>query len=78
MLNNNNFDCVVHKFACLSHQGWDKPPGLAVRGVDTFKLLCSVNDPHKEPAVVVGDSGAAPTLISEEFLTWLTLSKPRL
>jgi hypothetical protein len=59
-------------------QSWDKPPRLAVRGVDAFKLLCSINDPRKEPAVVVGDSGAAPTLISEEFLTQLTLLKPQL
>ena len=56
---------------------WDKPPGHAVRGIDAFKLLCSVNDPREEPVVVVGDSGAAPTLISEEYLAKLTLSKPR-
>jgi hypothetical protein len=37
-----------------------------------------MNDPQEEPVVVVGDSGAAPTLISEEFLARLTLSKPRL
>jgi hypothetical protein len=57
---------------------WDKLPGHAVRGIDAFKLLCSVNDPREEPAVVVGDSGAAPTLISEEFLGRLKRSKPRL
>jgi hypothetical protein len=57
---------------------WDKLPGHAVRGIDAFKLLCSVNDPREEPAVVVGDSGAAPTLISEEFLGQLKRSNPRL
>jgi hypothetical protein len=32
---------------------WDKPPGHAMRGIDTFKLLCSMNNPQEEPAVTV-------------------------
>ena len=53
---------------------WEKPPGHAVQGVDAFKLCCHVNS-LKEPAtLVVGDSGAAPTLILKRFLDSLTAS----
>ena len=46
---------------------WQRPPGQAVQGVDAFKLRCHVNCLKEPAAVVVGDSGAAPTLISEKF-----------
>ena len=56
---------------------WERPAGHAVRGVDAFKLHCHINT-LKEPAVVViGDSGAAPTLISQRFLEKLQASKPK-
>ena len=56
---------------------WERPAGHAVRGIDAFKLCCHVNT-MKEPAVVViGGSGAAPTLISQRFLENLQASKPR-
>ena len=56
---------------------WERPAGHAVRGVDTFKLRCHVNT-LKEPAIIViGDSGVAPTLISQRFLENLQASKPR-
>ena len=56
---------------------WERPAGHAVRGVDAFKLRCHINT-LKEPAVVViGDSGAAPTLISQRFLEKLQASKPK-
>jgi hypothetical protein len=56
---------------------WERPAGHAVQGIDTFKLLCHVNS-LKEPAtIVIGDSGAAPTLISQRFLESLKVSKPR-
>ena len=56
---------------------WERPAGHAVRGVDAFKLRCHINT-LKEPAVVViGDSGAAPTLISQKFLENLQASKPK-
>jgi hypothetical protein len=45
---------------------WERPPGYAVQGVDAFKVTCYVNS-LKEPATLaVGDSGAAPTLISRK------------
>jgi hypothetical protein len=56
---------------------WERPAGHAVQGVDAFKLTCHVNN-LKEPAtVVIGDTGAAPTLISQRYLESLKLSKPR-
>jgi hypothetical protein len=43
---------------------WERPIDHAVSRVDAFKVLCHVNS-LKEPAIVaVGDSGAAPMLIS--------------
>jgi hypothetical protein len=56
---------------------WERPPGHAVQGIEAFKLSCHVNS-LKEPAViVVGDSSAAPTLISQHFLESLKALKPR-
>jgi hypothetical protein len=48
-----------------------------VQGIDAFKLLCHVNSLKEPAAIVVGDSGAAPTLISQKFLESLKVSKPR-
>ena len=56
---------------------WERPAGHAVQGVDAFKVLCHVNSLQEPAAIVVGDSGAAPTLISQRFLDSLKLSKPR-
>jgi hypothetical protein len=56
---------------------WERPAGHAVQGIDAFKVQCHVNC-FKEPATpVVGDSGAAPTLISKGFLDRLQFSKPK-
>ena len=58
-------------------QIWERPAGHAVRGVNAFKLHCHINT-LKEPAmVVIGDSGATPTLISQKFLENLQASKPK-
>jgi len=56
---------------------WERPAGHAVRGVDAFKLRCYVNTLKEPAAVVIGDSGAAPTLISQKFLETLQASKPK-
>jgi hypothetical protein len=56
---------------------WERPAGHAVQGIDAFKLLCHVNSLKEPAAIVVGDSGAAPTLISQRFLESLKASKPR-
>ena len=56
---------------------WQRPPGQAVRGIDAFKLSCRINSLKEPAAVVIGDSGAAPTLISQSFLDSLKASKPR-
>jgi len=56
---------------------WERPAGHAVRGVDAFKLRCHVNTLKEPAAVVIGDSGAAPTLISQAFLEKLQASKPK-
>ena len=56
---------------------WERPAGHAVQGIDVFKVQCHINC-FKEPATpVVGDSGAAPTLISKGFLDCLQFSKPK-
>ena len=56
---------------------WERPAGHVVQGIDVFKVQCHVNC-FKEPATpVVGDSGAAPTLISKGFLDCLQFSKPK-
>ena len=50
---------------------WERPAGHAVQGIDVFKVQCHVNC-FKEPVMpVVGDSGAALTLISKGFLDHL-------
>ena len=53
---------------------WQRPPGQAVQGIKSFKLLCHVNHLKEKATVVVDNSGAAPTLISEKFLNSLQLS----
>ena len=56
---------------------WERPAGHTVQGIDTFKVQCHVNC-FKEPVMpVVGDSGAALTLISKGFLDRLQFSKPK-
>jgi len=56
---------------------WQRPAGHAAQGIDAFKVLCHVNCLKEAAAVVVGDSGAALTLISERFLNGLKWSKPK-
>ena len=56
---------------------WQRPAGHALQGIDAFKLLCHVNCLKEAAAIVVGDSGAAPTLISERFLSSLKWSQPK-
>jgi len=58
-------------------RAWERPAGHAVRGVDAFKLHCHVNSLKEPAAIVIGDSGAAPTLISSSFLSKLTRTKPK-
>jgi hypothetical protein len=48
-----------------------------VKGIDAFKIRCHLNSLNEPAAVVIGDSGAAPTLISHEFLKSLTVLKPK-
>ena len=48
-----------------------------MQGIDTFKVLCHVNSLNELAAIVVGDSGATLTLISQEFLQSLTATKPK-
>jgi hypothetical protein len=56
---------------------WERPAGHAVQGVDAFKVLCHVNSLNEPAVAVIGDSGAAPTLISHKFLQSLQASKPK-
>lgn len=56
---------------------WKKPAGQAVHGVDALKLTCQVNSLKESPSIVIGDTGAAPTLISESFLNSLRATKPK-
>ena len=56
---------------------WQRPPGHAVQGIEAFKVLCHVNCLQEAASVVVGDSGAAPTLISERFWKSLKWSSPK-
>ena len=58
-------------------RAWERPAGHAVQGIDAFKVLCHVNSLKEPAAIVIGDSGAAPTLISQEFLQSLTATKPK-
>jgi hypothetical protein len=57
---------------------WKRPAGHAVLGVDAFKISCHVNSLKESTIAAVGDSGAAPTLISRAYLESLQHSKPRL
>jgi len=56
---------------------WERPAGHAVQGVEAFKIRCYVNTLKEPAAVVIGDLGAAPTLISQNFLMKLQASKPK-
>jgi hypothetical protein len=56
---------------------WERPAGHAVQGVEAFKIRCHVNTLKEPAAIVIGDSGAAPTLISQDFLQNLQASKPK-
>ena len=58
-------------------RAWERPAGHSVRGVDAFKLHCHVNSLKEPAAIVIGDSGAAPTLISSSFLSKLTRTRPK-
>ena len=58
-------------------QIWERPAGHAVKGVDAFKLRCDVNTLRELAVTVIGDSRAAPTLISDKFLKSLMASKPK-
>ena len=57
---------------------WERPAGHAIKGIDAFKLRCHVNSLNEPAMTVIGDSGAAPMLISQEFLKSLTASKPKM
>ena len=56
---------------------WQRPMGHTAKGIDAFKILCHINCLKEAAAIVVGDSGAALTLISENFLKGLKWSKPK-
>ena len=56
---------------------WERPAGHVVQGIGTFKVQCHVNCFKKPAMPVVGDSGAALTLISKGFLDCLQFSKPK-
>jgi len=56
---------------------WERPAGHSVQGVEAFKIRCHVNTLKEPAAIVIGDSGAAPTLISQKFLQSLQASKPK-
>ena len=56
---------------------WQRPMGHVAKGIDAFKILCHVNCLKEAAAIVIGDSGAALTLISENFLKGLKWSKPK-
>ena len=56
---------------------WERPAGHTVQGIDVFKVQCHVNCFKESVTPVVGDSSAAPTLISKGFLDRLQFSKPK-
>ena len=58
----------VYEPACA----WERPAGHSMRGINTFKLHCHVNSLKEPGAIMIGNSGAAPTLISSSFLSKLT------
>ena len=53
-------------------RAWERPAGHSIRGVNAFKLHCHVNSLKELAAVMIGDSGTAPMLISLSFLSKLT------
>jgi hypothetical protein len=55
---------------------WERPVGHAMKGIDAFKIQCHVNSLKEPVTIVIGNSGAAPTLISQKFLDGLKTSKP--
>ena len=57
---------------------WERPASHAVKGIDAFKICCHINSLDEPAAVVIGDSGAAPTLISHDFLHSLMATKLKL
>jgi hypothetical protein len=59
-------------------QIWERPVRHVVKGVNAFELCCHVNSFNELAAVVIGNSGVAPTLISYDFLKSLTAWKPKL
>ena len=58
-------------------RAWERPTGHSMKGVDAFKLHCHVNSLREPAAIVIGDSGATPMLISSSFLSKLTRTKPK-
>ena len=72
----DRFECPaedVYEPACA----WERPAGHSVKGVDGFKLHCHVNSLREPAAIMIGNSGAAPTLISSSFLSKLTRTRPK-
>ena len=58
-------------------RAWEWPAGHSVRGVDAFKLHCHVNSLKELAVIMIGNSGAAPMLISSTFLSKLTRTRPK-
>ena len=58
-------------------RAWERPAGHVVRGVNAFKLHCHVNSLREPAAIVIGDSGAAPMLISLSFPGKLMCTWPK-
>ena len=56
---------------------WQRPAGHPAKGIDAFKVLCHINCLKEAATIVMGNSGAALTLISENFLKGLKWSKPK-
>ncbi|KAF9503214.1 hypothetical protein BS47DRAFT_1244055, partial [Hydnum rufescens UP504] len=52
-----------------------KPPGMAALGTEALKITCWVNSHKEKPIRAIGDSGAAITLVSRQYLENLTHSK---
>ena len=56
---------------------WEQPAGHGVKGIDAFKLHCHVNSLKEPAAIVIGNSGTAPMLISLSFLSKLMRTRPK-
>jgi hypothetical protein len=54
-----------------------RPPGMAALGTDALKIRCHVNSRKEKAIEAIGDSGAAITLVSKQYLESLVYSKPR-